>query len=83
MVNNGYTQCVESHKAEHSPVESLCLHHAADGDAQETFLTAEICRRTSLSAPDTRSGHGDAFGGGQGDKLWSNRSSVACSHSES
>lgn len=63
MVNDGYTQCVESHKAEHSPVESLCLHHAADGDAQETLLTPKICCRASLSTPDACSGHGDAFGG--------------------
>lgn len=65
MVNDGHTQRVESHQAQHCPVESVCLHHAADGDAQETLLAAEIRRRTSLGAPDTCSGHGDAFRGGE------------------
>lgn len=40
----------------------MCLHHAADGDAQETLLPAKIGCRTSLGAPDTCSGHGDALG---------------------
>jgi len=62
VVNNGHTQRVESHDAEHRPVERVCLHHTADGDAQETLLAAEKCSRTSLGTPDTRSGHGDACG---------------------
>ena len=60
VVNNGHTQRVESHKAQHCPVERVCLHHTADGDAQETLLAAEKCCWTSLGTPDTCSGHGDA-----------------------
>lgn len=66
VVHDGHAQRVEGHQAQHGPVEGLRLHHAADGDAQETLLTAEIRRRASLGAPDARPGRGDAFevGGG-------------------
>ena len=62
VVNDGHTQRVESHQAQNGPVESVCLHHTADGDAKETLLTAEIRCRSSLGAPDACSGHGDALG---------------------
>lgn len=62
VMNDGHAQRVESHQAQHRPVERLRLHHAADGDTQETLLTAEICRRTSFGAPDACSRHGDALG---------------------
>lgn len=61
-MNNRDTQRVESHQAQHCPVESVCLHHAADGYAQETLLAAKICCRTAPGTPDTCSGHGDALG---------------------
>lgn len=63
VVDDGHTQRVEGHQAQHRPVEGLRLHHAADGDAQETLLTPEIRRRASLGAPDARPGRGDALGG--------------------
>lgn len=63
MVNNGHTQRVESYQTQHCPVESVCFHHAADGDTQEALLTAKIRPWTSLGTPDTRSCHGDAFEG--------------------
>ena len=62
VVNDGDTQRVESHQAQHCPVESVCLHHTADGDAQQTLLAAKIRCWTSLGTPDTCSGHGDALG---------------------
>lgn len=62
MVNNGHTQRIESHQAQHRPVESVRLHHTADGDAQETLLSAKIRCWTSLGTPDTCSSHGDALG---------------------
>lgn len=33
VVDNGNTDGVESHQTEHHQVESVRLHHAADGDA--------------------------------------------------
>lgn len=42
MVHNGHADGVESHQAEHHQVESVCLHHAADGDAQHTLFTSEV-----------------------------------------
>lgn len=61
MVNNGHTQRVESYEAQHCPVESVCLYHTANGDAQETFLAAKIRCWTSFGTPDTCSSHGDAL----------------------
>lgn len=57
VMNDGHAQRVESHQAQHRPVERLSLHHTADGDTQETLLTPEICRWTSSGTPDARSGH--------------------------
>lgn len=58
VVNNGHAQRVESHQAQNCPVESVRLHHAADGDAEETLLAAEKRRRASLGT--ACSGHGEA-----------------------
>lgn len=33
VVDDGHTDGVESHQTEHHQVESVCLHHATDGDA--------------------------------------------------
>lgn len=33
VVDDGHTDGVESHQTEHHQVESVGLHHAADGDA--------------------------------------------------
>lgn len=63
MVDDGDAQRVQSHQAQHGPVEGVSLHHAADGDAQQTLLTAEVGGRASLGAPDAGSGHGDACRG--------------------
>lgn len=62
VMNDGHAQRVESHQAQHCPVKRLRLHHTPDRDTQETLLTAEICRWTSLGTPDACSGHGDALG---------------------
>lgn len=32
VVDDSYTDGVESHQTEHGPVEGVRLHHAADGD---------------------------------------------------
>lgn len=61
MVNNSYTQSVESHEAEHCPVEGVRLHHAANRNAQETLLAAKICGWTSFCTSDASSGHGHTF----------------------
>lgn len=68
MVNDSHTERVESHQAQHRPVEGVRLHHAADGDAKEAFLAAEIHRWSSPAAPEAFSGHGDALRGGR--KEW-------------
>lgn len=65
VVHNGDTQRVESHKAEHCPVESVCLHHAANGNPQETLFTSKIGCWTSLCTPNAGSGHGHALQEGQ------------------
>lgn len=65
VVHDGHAERVERHQAQHSPVEGVRLHHAADGDAQKSLLTAEVRHRPSFGAPDTGPGHGDALGGTQ------------------
>lgn len=62
VMNDGHAQRVESHQAQHCPVECLRLHHAADRNAQETLLSSEICRWTSSGTPDAHSRHGDTLG---------------------
>lgn len=62
VMNDGHAQRVESHQAQHRPVKRLGLHHTADGDTQETLLTAEIRRWTSFGTPDACSRGGDALG---------------------
>lgn len=60
VMNNGHTERVERHEAEHRPVERVRLHHAADGDAQKSLLPSKIGSGTSPGTPDAGSGHGDA-----------------------
>ena len=62
MVDNGHTHGVESHQAQHGPVEGVSLHHAPDGDPQETLFPAKVCRGATLGAPDAGSGHGNTWG---------------------
>lgn len=81
MVNDGHTQRVEGHEAKHCPVERVCLHHAADGDAQETLLSPEIGCGTPFGTPDACSGHGDALG--EMGEVERNSTCTTCSHCES
>lgn len=60
MVDDRDAQCVESYQAQYRPVERVCFHHAADGDAQDSLSAATKRRRTSFGTPDTDSSHGDA-----------------------
>ena len=63
VVDDGHAHGVERHQAQHGPVEGVGLHHAADGDTQETLLPVEVRRGAALGAPDAGSGHGDTWGG--------------------
>lgn len=65
VVHDGHAERVERHQAQHSPVEGVRLHHAADGDAQKSLLAAEVRHWPPFGAPDTGPGHGDALGGTQ------------------
>lgn len=42
VVDDGHTDGVESHQAEHHQVESVRLHHPADGDAQHALFAAQV-----------------------------------------
>lgn len=56
MVNNGHTDGIESHKAEHHQVERVCLHHAADGDAKHPLLTPQVGGGAATAAAEVHSG---------------------------
>lgn len=49
-MHDGHTQRVESHHAQHHPVEALRLHHAADEEAQPLLLAAEVGGGVQLAA---------------------------------
>lgn len=52
MVHNGNAERVEGHQAEHSPIEGMRLHHAANRDAQHALLATEVGCRAPPSTPD-------------------------------
>lgn len=41
-MHHSHTDGVESHQAEHGPIESLRLHYLADEESQPSFLLAVI-----------------------------------------
>lgn len=56
VVDNGHTGGVESHQAQHDPVEDLGLNHVADRDPQKSLLVPEIGGPVHLGALDAGSG---------------------------
>lgn len=52
VVDNGHTDGVESHQTEHHQVESVCLHHAADRDAQHALLTSQVGSGAAAAAAE-------------------------------
>lgn len=54
MVDDGHTDGVESHQTEHHQVESVRLHHPADGDAKHALFTPQV---GSGAAPATAEVH--------------------------
>lgn len=50
VVHDGHTQRVESHHAQHQPVEALSLHHAADEEAQPLLFAPEVGGAVQLAA---------------------------------
>lgn len=56
VVDDGHTGGVESHQAQHDPVEHLGLNHVADRDPQKSLLVPEIGGPVHLGALDAGSG---------------------------
>lgn len=63
VMDDGHAGGVESHEAQHNPVEHLGLHHVADGDAQKPLLVPEVGGPVHLGAFDAGSGERGACGG--------------------
>lgn len=56
VVDDGHTDGVQSHQAEHHQVESISLHHTTDGDAQHSLFAPQIGRRTTTAAAEVHPG---------------------------
>lgn len=65
VVDDGYADGVEGHQAEHHQVEGVCLHHAADGDAQHALFAPQVGGGASAATAEVHPGSRHACGGEQ------------------
>lgn len=69
-VHHGDAQRVQGHKAQHDPVETLRLHHAADEEMKHLLFVPKVGRVLILPALEAGSGEGRTWERGQGRQSW-------------